>query len=54
MKVFYIEQTEHKKLKNLLATKGLVAELVPPYIQSGFREERVRATVLATCCNYLK
>ena len=34
--------------------KGLVAELVPPYVQSAWRsrEERVRAARLVTCCNY--
>ena len=34
--------------------KGLVVELVPPYVQSAWRsrEERVWAARLVTCCNY--
>ena len=36
------------------STKGLVAELTPPHVQSawGFKREWVRAAGLAACCNY--
>ena len=36
------------------STKGLVAELTPPHVQSawGFNREWVRAVGLAACCNY--
>ena len=38
-----------------MIAKGLVAKLTLPNVQSiwGFREERVRATNLVACCNYL-
>ena len=36
------------------STKGLVAELTPPHVQSawGSRRERVRVTGLVACYNY--
>ena len=36
------------------STKGLVAELTPPHVQSawGFKREWVQAAGLAACCNY--
>ena len=39
----------------LPSAKGLVTELTPLLAQSawGSREERVQATGLAACCNYL-
>ena len=44
------------KFPQKFKVKGLVAELTPPNVQSawGFREEKVRTTGLAVCCNYLK